>query len=336
MGGCVSRPRMQAVMSPEISILLPVHNGARFLDVQLCSLLQQSTRDLEVLAHDDGSTDSSRAILAKRAAEDDRLIVTGSTVNLGQNAALARLLGDARGRFIAFSDQDDLWHPEKLARLRAAIGDAGLAYGMSLLVDAEGRETGRSVFDVLSARLEGRNEAQLLIRNSVSGHAMLVRRELVTPIVFTASRPYDWLIAGVATFSSGIRFVPDAITYHRIHGGNLVNDWMLAGKRSRVKRQRGWRHGLLLLLDSLRVLATHEAVPEEKRVVFKQMTDLVRAELGYVVPAIERFTFIRRFMRLVEQLEVPEASREGVLRRLRWLRPPVSGTAELLSLGRWR
>lgn len=323
-------------MSPEISILLPVYNGARFLDAQLCSLLQQSTRNLEVLAHDDGSTDSSREILEKRAAQDDRLILTGSAVNLGQNAALARLRAEARGRFIAFSDQDDLWHPEKLARLRTAIGDAGLAYGTSLLVDADGRETGRSVFDVLSTRLEGRNEAQLLMRNSVSGHAMLVRRELVTPIVFTPGRPHDWLIAGVATFSSGIRFVPDATTYHRIHGDNLVNDWMLTGKRSPAKRLRGWRHGLMLLLDSLRVLATHDAVAAEKRVVFNQMMDLVRGELGYVVPAPQRFTFIRRFMRLVDRLEVSESSREGVLSRMRRLRPPVSGTVELLSLGRWR
>lgn len=323
-------------MSPEISILLPVYNGARFLEAQARSLLDQTFADLEILAYDDDSTDGSRAILERLAAEDRRLTVTAGDVNLGQNAALRRLLASARGRFIAFSDQDDVWHPEKLARLHAAIGGNGLAYGCSRLTDAAGRETGRSILDLVASPIVGRDEARILLHNSISGHAMLVRRHLVDPVVFTLHRPYDWLIAGVATFSLGIVLVPEAITWHRIHGGNLINEWMLTGKRSHIKRHRGWRHGLMLMQDSLRVLATHDAVPPQKRRIFEQMNELVRDELGHVLPGTHRLSFVRRFMRLVDRLDVSEATRAGILDKIRRLRPPVAGTLELALLGRWR
>lgn len=308
-------------MSPEISVLLPVYNGCAYLEQQIETLLGQSFADLEVVAYDDGSSDGSLAILERLAAKDCRLRVHRGDVNLGQNAALRWLLANSTGRLVAFSDQDDIWHRDKLARLRAAIDGVALAYGRSLLVDAQGRELGRSLTDVVSSTLDGRDDARILLWNSVSGHAMLVEREIIDPGVFLFQRPYDWLIASVATFSKGIKFVPDAITYHRLHGGNQVNAWMLTGRREAAQRRRGWRNGLSLMLDSLLVLRGSAALPAEKRRIFAAMTDMVSREANRILPSPASFTFRRRFMGLVGQLTTSEEVHANMVTKLRQLRP---------------
>lgn len=317
-------------MSPEISVLLPVFNGSAYLEQQIESLLGQSFADLEVVAYDDGSSDDSLAVLERLAAKDGRLRVHREEANLGQNAALRWLLANSTGRLVAFSDQDDIWHHDKLASLRAAMDGVALAYGRSLLVDAGGRELGLSLTDVVSSTIEGRDDARILLWNSVSGHAMLVEREIIDPGVFLFQRPYDWLIASVATFSKGIRFVPDAITYHRLHGANQVNAWMLTGRKKAAQRRRGWRHGLSLMLESLLVLAGSAALPAEKRRIFMTMADLVSREANRILPSPTSFTFRRRFMGLVGKLTTNDAVHTSMVTKLRQLRPLTAWTYEWL------
>jgi hypothetical protein len=156
-------------MSIEISILLPTYNGELYLRPQLDSILGQTYRDFELLICDDGSTDASVSIVEEYAGRDSRIRVQRQLVNLGQRAALGRLLPLARSSLIAFSDQDDVWHPEKLARLKSGIGESALAYGSSHLIDSEGREMGSALLDHMSVRLEGSDNVKFLLKNSVSG-----------------------------------------------------------------------------------------------------------------------------------------------------------------------
>lgn len=317
-------------MSPEISVLLPVFNGRAYLERQVETLLGQSFTDIEVVAYDDGSSDDSHVILQRMAAADRRLRVHRGAINLGQNAALRWLVENSNGRLIAFSDQDDVWHPEKLSRLRGAIDGVALAYGRSELVDADGHEIGRRLTDVVSATLDGRDDVRILLWNSVSGHAMLVERDIIDPGVFLLQRPYDWLIASVATFSKGIRFVPDAVTYHRLHGANQVNAWMLTGRREAAQRRRGWRNGLALMLDSLLVLAGSQAVPPHKRRIFMAMADMVSREACRIRPSPASFTFSRRFMALAGELGIGDEVREHMLFKMRRLRPAAAWAYEWL------
>jgi glycosyltransferase involved in cell wall biosynthesis len=78
-------------MSKRVSILMPVYNGARFLDEQVRSILAQTHGDFELLAYDDGSTDDSLAILRRHAEADPRMRVVAGGENMGQNAALKTL-----------------------------------------------------------------------------------------------------------------------------------------------------------------------------------------------------------------------------------------------------
>ena len=99
---------------PAVSILLPVHNGAATLPRALASLRAQTFRDWELLALDDGSTDSSSTLLAQAAGEDPRVRVI-PLPHAGLVAALNAGLDLARAPLIARLDADDECRPERLA-----------------------------------------------------------------------------------------------------------------------------------------------------------------------------------------------------------------------------
>lgn len=100
---------------PTVSVLMPVYNAERYLGEAVESILGQTFADFEFLIVDDGSTDRSRAILERYAAQDPRIRLT-SRPNTGYAAALNELLGLARGELVARMDADDVALPERLAR----------------------------------------------------------------------------------------------------------------------------------------------------------------------------------------------------------------------------
>ena len=107
---------------PAVSVLVPVFNSEAFLDKCLESLACQTLADLEVICVDDHSTDGSRAILDKRAAEDSRFKVISFAENRGPSAARNAALDAALGEYVAFVDSDDFVAPDFLEKLyRAAV-----------------------------------------------------------------------------------------------------------------------------------------------------------------------------------------------------------------------
>lgn len=202
---------------PLISVALSVYNGARYLPQQLDSILAQRDVELEIVAVDDGSRDDSLAVLQTFAARDPRISVHPNPENLGLTRSFERAMSLCRGEFIAPSDQDDVWQPDKLARLLSAIGEHALVYGDSAYMDAAGQPTGRRVSDDLTM-LHGTNPMQFVFANSASGHAMLLRRSL-----FERCRPlppaiyYDWSLAMFAAASGGIGYLDETLVQFRRH-----------------------------------------------------------------------------------------------------------------------
>ncbi|MBD8872218.1 glycosyltransferase [Rhodanobacter sp. DHB23] len=202
---------------PLISVAISVYNGARFLPLQMDSILTQQDVRLEVVAVDDGSSDESLAILNAYAARDPRVRVHANPGNLGLTRSFERAMSLCRGEYLAPSDQDDIWHPAKLSRLLAAIGDRAMAYCDSCYIDEAGTPTGRRVSDDVEM-LHGTNPMQFVFANSASGHAMLLRRELferacpLEPALY-----YDWQLALYAAASAGVVLVDEPLVQFRRH-----------------------------------------------------------------------------------------------------------------------
>ncbi len=101
-------------MIPQVSVLMPVYNGAAMLPACLESILSQTFADFELVVVDDGSTDGSGELLERMARKDARVAL----VRMGHEgivAALNRGLAECRGAFICRMDCDDLMRPRRLA-----------------------------------------------------------------------------------------------------------------------------------------------------------------------------------------------------------------------------
>ncbi|MBS1802390.1 MAG: glycosyltransferase family 2 protein [Acidobacteria bacterium] len=100
---------------PLVSIITPVYNAARWLPETLASVHGQIFTNWEHLLIDDGSEDSSIAVIKAASLRDARIRLLHTPKNGGPAAARNVGIDGARGRFVAFLDADDLWRPEKLA-----------------------------------------------------------------------------------------------------------------------------------------------------------------------------------------------------------------------------
>ena len=102
-------------MTPDLSIVASVYNGGRHLRTSVASVLGQTGLSFELVVIDDGSTNDSGRVLDEVARSDPRVRVFHQE-NQGLTRALARGGGEARGRFIARHDPDDLSLPGRFAR----------------------------------------------------------------------------------------------------------------------------------------------------------------------------------------------------------------------------
>ncbi|WAT18941.1 glycosyltransferase family A protein [Aurantiacibacter sp. MUD11] len=107
-----------------VSVIIPVHNGERFVGEAIESALCQSLGPMEVVVVDDGSTDNS-ADIARSFGDKVRCFVQACK---GPAAARNHGIAQARGQILAFLDADDLWLEDKLAAQVPMIGEYDLAF----------------------------------------------------------------------------------------------------------------------------------------------------------------------------------------------------------------
>lgn len=126
--------------APLLSVVMPVHNAAAYLDASVSSILAQTFSGFEFLIRDDGSTDGSHDILQKWAARDPRIRLHHGP-RLGLAGAGNFLVSRARGTYVARLDADDIAYPERLSRqmeVLRAQPDLALLGATSEFIDVSG------------------------------------------------------------------------------------------------------------------------------------------------------------------------------------------------------
>ena len=130
--------------APEVSVIMPNFNGARFLGDSVGSVVRQSLPDWELILVDDASSDDSLAVARALVAADARIRVIAREKRGGPSAARNQAIDAARGRWIAILDSDDLMRPERLARLVSHAGaDGASVIADNLLLFSERAPEGR-------------------------------------------------------------------------------------------------------------------------------------------------------------------------------------------------
>jgi glycosyltransferase involved in cell wall biosynthesis len=207
---------------PLVSVVMATYNGERFLKEQLDSIISQTYPNLEIIVVDDASKDGTLAILESYAQAHSNLHVYKAEQNLGYIRNFEKGMRLCRGEYIALSDQDDIWLPEKISTLMRVRGDHALIYCNSELIDAEGNSLGFKLTDIKNL-LSFHSPFNYITGNTASGHAMIIKREVVEyALPLPGMVTHDYWIGFISTLFSPLKFVDEALVRYRQHGGNVV------------------------------------------------------------------------------------------------------------------
>ena len=164
-------------MEPLVSIVMPVYNGERFLHKALCSVIDQTFIDWELIAIDDCSQDSSLGILKK--FKDARIRIYKNEFNEGIANTRNRAIDLAKGKYIAIMDQDDISLPERLKAQTEFLEEheeIGALSGCNDIIDENG-DIIKSVTQVL--KNPRYIKAKLLFENVFYNGTAMFRKEIL-------------------------------------------------------------------------------------------------------------------------------------------------------------
>jgi len=102
-------------MNPKVSVIMPARNGKKFIAGSINSILRQSFKDFELIVVNDCSTDGTETII--KSFDDKRIISLNNAVNSGVSKTRNIGIRHAKGKYIAYCDQDDLWFPNHLGAM---------------------------------------------------------------------------------------------------------------------------------------------------------------------------------------------------------------------------
>jgi glycosyltransferase involved in cell wall biosynthesis len=206
-------PRQVTPATPDVSVVIPVHNGERYLAPSIQSVLDQRHPALELLVVDNGSTDGTGDVV--RSFASVRYV---RLAEKGLCKALNHGLEQCRGAFLGFLDADDLWSPNRLAiQLEVFAGKPGveMVFGhVEQFISPDLDESAKATLSIRNEHLPGRYRG-----------SMLVRRESFWRVgPFDSTLGYgefiDWYMRAEEQKVVEV-MLPDVLTLRRIHGANL-------------------------------------------------------------------------------------------------------------------
>ena len=251
---------------------------------QIASLRGQTDRNWVCVISDDASDASRFEMITATVAGDGRFVVSRAPRRVGfyGNFERALTLAPAEAELIALCDQDDVWYPDKLQVLRGALGDATLVYSDQRLVDRDGGVLRETLWE--GRRNNHTDLASLLVANTITGAATLLRRE-----VAELARPFpdapgvqfhDHWLALVALSLGDVAYL-DHPLYDYVQHGRAVFGETAAVAGTRPRLMRGGRGAYFLGYLGREVLAQTLLVRCGERLTGRKR----RALLRYVAAA---------------------------------------------------
>lgn len=201
-----------------VSVVLPSHNGIRYLDEAVESWRSQSYPHWELVIVDDASTDDTAACAARWCERDPRIQLVGHGTRRGLSAALNAGFAAARGEYLTWTSDDNVARPHTLAAMAAFLdehADVGLVYSDYTVIDEHGVPTGRVTV----------GPAWELARRNCVGASFLYRRELHTRLGGYAedvalAEDYDFWLRAAMQFV--LHPYHHDLYCYRVHPGSLT------------------------------------------------------------------------------------------------------------------
>lgn len=214
-------------MSDLVSIIVPVYKGEAFIKKTVKTILSQEYKNIELLLINDGSPDESGSIIDRIAISDKRVKVfhkENGGVAEARNFGIER----AKGEFVAFCDQDDLWMPSKLIKQIPLFdnNDTGVVYcGAEALYTLENK----TIPPKFNEACKGSVFEVLLNKNVITCCTVVVRKSLLNHVkAFDSDRSLmgvdDWLAWLKLSLHCQFDFVAECLATHIFHGSNYSSN----------------------------------------------------------------------------------------------------------------
>ncbi|MBJ6746131.1 glycosyltransferase family 2 protein [Streptococcus sp. 121] len=232
-----------------VAILLSTYNGERYLAEMLDSILAQTVQDWQLLIRDDGSSDGTHEIIRRYQARDERIRWINPDVqeNLGVIRSFWTLLQAEKAEYYAFSDQDDVWLPQKLQIQLDAMGALDPSRGALVYTDLSVVDQELEVIapSMIKSQSDHANTTLLaeLTENTVTGGVTLINQSLAQ--MWTGKEEHellmhDWYLGLLAASQGQLAYVDFVTQLYRQHDQNVL------GARTLRKRMANWIRPQLL------------------------------------------------------------------------------------------
>lgn len=237
---------------------MTTRNGEAFLLEQLESLAKQTRLPDELIVCDDDSGDGTVGVVeafARTAPFAVKLLVNKPILGVHQN--FARAMGLASGDLIFLSDQDDVWHADKLAKFAKAFADprVGLVFGDARVVEQDLKPRDYTVWQTLhfnqalQERVKDGFGFEVLLRHCFVAGALLAVRASLRPVILPIPDDlwaYDAWIAIVAAAISRSAIVDEPVNDYRQHGSQQLGGVRKGPWRRYVEAKRAVDHRYFL------------------------------------------------------------------------------------------
>ena len=227
----------------KVNILLSTYNGEQYLKEQVKSIQDQTYQNWQLLIRDDGSTDGTVKIIQELVAQDERIrfINQGAIENLGVIKSFHALLKYEKADLYCFSDQDDVWLPEKIA-IQVAEAEKHpqnkplLVYTDLKVVDENLNVQHESMIRTQSDHANT-ELIQELTENTVTGGVAMINHALAE--LWTGQEKHtllmhDWYLALLAAAFGKLIYIDQPTELYRQHSSNVL------GARTLRKRVKNW------------------------------------------------------------------------------------------------
>ena len=225
----------------KVNILMSTYNGQQFLTEQIRSIQDQSYTDWTLFIRDDGSSDNTKEILKDFEHQDSRihLIDNDKSDNLGVIKSFHKLVNHDRADYYFFSDQDDVWLPNKLElSLKEAqnyLADLPLMVYMDLKVVNQDLKIMTESMVKSQSHHANTELVQELTENTVTGGVAMINHALAEMWQETDDiLMHDWYLALLASAFGNLVFIDQPGELYRQHSDNVL------GARTLSKRFKKW------------------------------------------------------------------------------------------------
>jgi glycosyltransferase involved in cell wall biosynthesis len=205
---------------PLVSVVMPVYNAEKYLQLTLDSVIGQDYPNLEIVIVNDGSTDNSKNIILEY--KEPRIRYFENPKNCGIVKTRNRGLEEARGKYIAVMDSDDIALPDRI-KIQVEFLEKNPSYGMCgtwfQTIDGDGNLLKKARFPANDKDAR----SNLIVHNCFCHSTVMMRSKLAKEFMYDIG--YDvvedyqlwYKISRVAKIIN----LPHFTTYYRVHGNNI-------------------------------------------------------------------------------------------------------------------